>query len=264
MPPPDPIYTAQNCGVAYQLNWSYSLFWNQTPTDFDWFLALQQACEADSIRLLQHAFKAPNISQFLISTKPEVAPVVVAQRVKGRLQHLIRRTTPNAFRRNYSIRSLGSTRGPKLDAYLASQLAHHPMADNRVQDRFERYQIHHPEIDLLAQRPTAHAIYSYSLHIVFVAEERWREIRDEVLSAVHDMIESASRSKNRLLGRASLLPDHVHLMVGCQPTETPEDAALSYLNNLAYAQDMRPVYRFSYFVGTYGEYDLGVIPRPVP
>ncbi len=107
-------------------------------------------------------------------------------------------------------------------------------------------------------------MYSYSLHIVFVAEERWREIRDEVLCAERDMIESASRSKGRLLSRASLLPDHVHLTVGCQPAEAPEDVALSYLNNLAYAQDMKPVYRFSYFVGTYGEYDLGVIPRPAP
>lgn len=262
MPPPNPIYTSLNCRVAYQLNWSYSLFWNHAPTEFTWLPDLQEACEGDSIWVLQHDFKPPNISQFLISTKPDVAPVLVTQRVKGRLQHLVRRTMPNAFHRNYSIRSLGSTRGPKLDAYLATQLAHHPIADSRVQEQFGQYQIYHPEVDLLAQRKTAHALYSYSLHIVFVAEERYREIRDEVLCAMRDMIESASRSKGHLLSRAALLPDHIHLTVGCQAAETPENVALSYMNNLAYAQNMKPVYMSSYFVGTYGEYDLGVIPCP--
>jgi len=204
--------------------------------------------------------KPPNVGHFLISTKPNVSPLIAAQRVKGRLQYLIRPTMPRAFRRNYSIRSLGSTRGTKLDEYLASQLGHHPMADPAVQERFEKYQIYHPEVDLHNLRQTQHAVYSYNLHLVFVAEERWREIRHDVLCAIRDMAESASRSKQHLLRRAALLPDHVHLTLGCQLNEAPQDVALSYMNNLAYAQGMKAVYRFSYFVGTFGEYDLGVIP----
>ena len=31
------------------------------------------------------------------------------------------------------------------------------------------------------------------------------------------------------------------------------------MNNLAYACGMRAVFKFSYFVGTFGEYDPGVI-----
>jgi REP element-mobilizing transposase RayT len=257
-----PIYTTENCQVAYQLNWSYSIFCHQPPADCGWLPALQQVCEPDDIRILQHEFKAPNVIQFLISTKPHVAPVFIAQRVKGRFQHLICQTTVLPFRRNYSIRSLGSTRGAKLDEYRASQVGHHPMADQRVQHRFAKYQIHHPDVDLVSFRRTEHAVYGYNLHLVFVAEERWREIRDEVLRAVRDMVESASQAKGHLLKRAALLPDHLHLTVGCQLNESPEQVALSYMNNLAYAQGMTPVYRFSYFVGTFGEYDLGVIARP--
>jgi len=264
MPRSAPIYTSENCQSAYQLNWSYSIFWHLPPLEFTWFSTLKNVCEADSIRLLEHEFKPPNVSQFLVSTKPNISPRVIAQRVKGRLQHLIRGAVPNAFRRNYSIRSLGSTRADKLDAYLASQLAHHPMADERVQRRFEKYQIHHPETNLLAFRQSAHAVYSYNLHLVIVMDERWREIRDDVLVEIQNMIESASRSKGHLLKRAGLLPDHVHLTLGCDLSELPEEVALSYMNNLAYAQGMKPVFRFSYFVGTFGEYDLGVIPRPPP
>jgi REP element-mobilizing transposase RayT len=261
MRPPSAIYRVDNCGVAYQLNGSYSIFWNKQPSSVDWYAELKQRCEADSIRLLRHDFKPPNVSQFLVSTKPDVSPMTIAQRVKGRLQHLLRPTMPGAFRWNYSIRSFGSTRDEKLDAYLASQLEHHPMANQRVQQRFEKYQIHHPAIDLGTARHTSHAIYTYNLHLVFVAEERWREIRDPVLCKVRDMIESASCAKGHLLKRAALLPDHIHLTLGCNFSESPEAVALSYMNNLAFAQGMTPVFRFSYFVGTFGEFDLGVIPR---
>ena len=41
----------------------------------------------------------------------------------------------------------------------------------------------------------------------------------------------------------ALLPDHIHLTLGCQLNEAPQDVAL---------------------VGTFGEYDLGVVPRDAP
>ena len=258
------LYTPENCAVAYQLNWSYALFWTRPPNDHNWFSDLQALCEKDSIRLLQHQFKPPNVSQFLVSTTPSVPPVLIAQRVKGRLQHLVRAKQPRAFRRNYSLRSLGSTRYEKLDAYIASQVKHHPMADARVQERFAEYQIHRPEVDLAAPRRNGHADFCCNLHVVFATEERWREIRHEVLVRVRKMIESASQSKGHFLRRAGILPDHVHLTLGCDPKESPGEVALSYMNNLAYAQLMGDVFRYSYFVGMFGEYDLGVIPRSAP
>jgi hypothetical protein len=44
--------------------------------------------------------------------------------------------------------------------------------------------------------------------------------------------------------------------------ESPEAVVLGYMNNLAYACGMKPCFQFSYYVGTFSEYDLGVIPRP--
>jgi hypothetical protein len=54
------------------------------------------------------------------------------------------------------------------------------------------------------------------------------------------------------------------LVVMSSAVPIPGEVALSYMNNLAYAQGMSEVFRYSYFVGTFGEYDLGVIPRPAP
>ena len=49
------------------------------------------------------------------------------------------------------------------------------------------------------------------------------------------------------------------MTLGCDITESPADVALGYLNNLAYVQGMKSVYQFGYYVGTFGEYDLGVM-----
>jgi hypothetical protein len=53
----------------------------------------------------------------------------------------------------------------------------------------------------------------------------------------------------------------LHLALGCNLEESPESVVLGYLNNLAFARGMQAVFRYSYFVGTFSEYDLGVIPR---
>ena len=258
---PEPIYTPQNCQPAYQLDWSYSVFWHSTPEDFSWYDELKELNEKDHIRLLQHQFEEPNVSKLLISTQPQVPPLLVVQRVKGRLQHIIRKTMPDAFRRNYSLRSIGSTTREKLEHYLETQLGHHPMADPRVQERLAQYQVYQPDVDLSEPRPTSHALYWYNMHVVLVNEGRWMELRDDVLRAIRDMILQAGQAKGHLLSRGSILPDHIHLALGCKLEESPQEVAISYMNNLAYTCGMKAVYRFSYFVGTFSEYDLGVIPR---
>jgi REP element-mobilizing transposase RayT len=258
---PAPIYTAENCKAAYQLDWVYSVFWRTPPGELEWFEELKQLTDADGIRLLQHTFEEPNVSKLLVSTKPEVSPLKIAQRVKGRLQHLIREHLPDAFRRNYAIRSVGSTKRENLERYLEAQLRHHPMADARVGERFEKYQIKNAVVDLSKPSETTHARYWYNLHVAFVNEERWREVREDRLAAVRDMIVNAAAAKGYGLSRGAIVADHVHLTMRCALSESPQEVALSYMNNVAYALGMKPVLQYSYFVGTFGEYDLGVIPR---
>ena len=169
---------------------------------------------------------------------------------------------PKAFQRNYGLRSVGSTRRDKLEDYLASQLGHHPMADSRVTERLARFQINDPRVDLSRARRTSHARYWYNLHIVIVNDGRHMESREDVLYEMQQMIINSARAKDHWLSRAAIVPDHVHLAVGCKLEEAPSDVALAYLNNLAYARGMTEVFRYGYYVGTFSEYDLRVIPRP--
>lgn len=179
-----PIYTAENCKAAYQINWALSLFWHTPPDDAAWLPELQAATEPDGVRVLEHRFVKAGVSQLLLSTRPE--------------------------------------------------------------------------IDLGQSRQSAHAIYWYNLHVCFVTDGRWKEVRHEVLSKIRAMILRASEKKGHLLSHAALVPDHVHLALGCSLAESPADVALSYMNNLAYACGRAPVFAFGFYAGTFGEYDLGV------
>jgi hypothetical protein len=62
-----------------------------------------------------------------------------------------------------------------------------------------------------------------------------------------------------LLSRAGILADHIHLAIGCPIEVAPCDIALSFLNNLAFAHGMKPVFQFGAFVGTFGEYHQGAV-----
>src|SRR5690242_4121207 len=129
MSPPLPLYTAANCKVAYQLNWSLSLFWKapRLPPE-QWLDALRTAVEPDGVRLLELHPRSPTVGQFLLSTKPHVAPAQAVRSVKGRLQYLVRRQLPQAFHRNYAIHSVGSVRQEVIVNYVRSQVEHHPLA----------------------------------------------------------------------------------------------------------------------------------------
>ncbi len=72
------------------------------------------------------------------------------------------------------------------------------------------------------------------------------------------MIVRAAGKKGHFLSRAGIVPDHVHLALGCNLDESPAEVALSYMNSLAYACGQKRVFAFGFYVGTFGEYDLGV------
>ncbi len=258
MTAPIAIYTPDNCGTAFQLNWALSLFWHMPADNCDWLVELQQATEADGVRILRHNFLQPGVSQFLVSTRPEVAPERIVWSVKGRLQHAVRRQRPKAFRRNYGLRSIGSATRETVEQYVRSQVAHHPMADPRVEEVLRAVQIDDPSVDLSVPRRSAHGLYWYNLQVCFMNDGRCMEIRPEPLLRVREMIVKSAAKRGHLLSTGGIVADHIHLTLGCNVEESPADVALSYMNNLAYACGMKRVFAFGFYVGTCGEYDLGV------
>jgi len=254
------LYKPDNITPAYQLNWGLTIFWREQPIpDREWLTELQAATEPDGVRVLKHRFTSDNASQFFVSTKPHVSPSEMIRSIKGRLQHLIRSQEPKAFQRNYAVRSIGAATRSVVEDYVAKQTDHHPMADPRIQELLKQYQKSFPDVDLSLRVLSAHGMYWYGLHLVLVNEARWMEIRADLLNSLSSMIERVAAKYECRLSRVGLLPDHIHLTLGCRIDQSPESIALSFLNNCAYAVGMKPVFQSGYYVGTIGEYDRGAV-----
>jgi hypothetical protein len=259
---PDPIYTAENIRVAYALRWSPAVFWKApVPDPESWLTDLQSATEPDGVRILNHRLVRPNSSQFLVSTKAHVSPAKCIRSVKGRLQYLIRDAMPKAFRRNYSMRSVGEANQSVIEKYVATQLDHHKAADPRLDALLEPYQHLERETDLAAVRRSGHGEFIYNLHLAVVHAERFGQAERSLFAKTSSMLKNAAKKRAHNLTRIGMLADHVHWTIGCNLAESPLEVGLCYLNNLAFAHGMRPIYQFGFYVGTFGPYDLGAIRR---
>ncbi len=262
MAKPEPIYTADNIKVAYQLLWSLSVFWREPPGTEAWLDDLKPIAEADGVRILEHRFATPTASLFLLSTRPELIPHEIPRVIKGRLQFLVRHHWPKAFQRNYDLHSIGSTTREKTEAYVASQIEHHVPGDASLKAQLEDLQIVNPEVDLGRQRYGEHARYTFNLHLVMV--HNWREpVADlEKWKHVRSILRDSAQQKGWWFSRLGFVPDHIHLTLGATGTTSPLSVALSCMNNASFAHDMRPILMASCFIGTIGEYDVGAVKNP--
>jgi REP element-mobilizing transposase RayT len=259
---PTPIYTSENCRKpAFQLNWAISFFAHAPLPDAGrWAQPLRDALEKeDGIRILESRLPSPDVVQFLASTQPPATPSFVLQRLKGRLQYLLRDRLPKAFRRNYRLESVDSAKREVIEAYIQNQLARHPLADARIQEQFEWLQIMAEDVDLSQIRYTAHGQFIYNLHVVLEHADGLCVVEPKFLQATCDMIRRVCQARGFLLSRAGIVANHLHLAIGCGIEDPPERVALCFLNNLAYAHGMKAIYRLGYYVGTFGNFDLGAI-----
>jgi len=221
--------------------------------------SLSESLAADGITVQSHRAAGPLTVQFAIASEPTVSPKMVVQRLKGRLQYAIRDTYPKPFRRNFSLRGYGRVTREVIERYVENQLDHHGMADPNVQDRFHEFQVVQSGVNLARRQFTSHGVYWHNLHVVLVHRDRWSSIDEDILRRVRRMILGVCSAKRYRLSRAGILADHHHLTLGCPFDVSPSDVALSLLNNLAFVHDMRPVFQYGAFVGTFGEYDARVV-----
>ena len=246
------------------MNWALAVFWKESPLDpTQWLQSLVKAAEADGTRILEYHLKPPNVGQFLLSTEPQVTPAAAIRTIKGRLQHLIRDQHPKAFRRNYSMHSVGSANCDAIERYLATQHTHHPMADRAVQDRLVGASFSDPKVDLCDIRRSAYGEFVYNLQLVLVRCERGIEIRQEQVDKLNHTIRRIAHKKNHLLSQFAVLADHIHVTIGCDITHAPSEIALAYMNNLAYAHGMKRIFEHGYYVGSFGRYDLQAIRHSI-
>lgn len=163
------------------------------------------------------------------------------------------------FSRKVAFRSLGENKRDEVEAYIAKQVTKEQFIDPRFAELISQYtRVNH---DVRLQEPTAtkRGRYWYDLHLALVTEQRDRFVDEVSLERIRTTCEKNAQKKGYLLGSYSVMPDHVHLAMRGNVEESPEEIALGFMNNIAFVFGQRPVLRPSYYVGTFGEYDMGAV-----
>ena len=114
----EPLYRAGQAKPAYQLRFAWTGCLRGDPAcEPDWD-AIAPLWEEDGLRLLKHRSVARTV-QAALSAQPDVSPVVIATRVKGRLQYAWRRSAPGfpGFTRNVALRSVGNNTRADVETY---------------------------------------------------------------------------------------------------------------------------------------------------
>jgi REP element-mobilizing transposase RayT len=250
---------------AYQLRYGWSGWPAETafPTDLIASVLpdIVPEWEKDGLRVLESSLAADRL-QLTLSTKPQVAPVTLAARVKGRLQHHCRRRgTPIAFSRKLAVRSLGDPNRTEVEAYIRNQVANEDLGDERFRQMLRSFTVVNQEVHLSAATQTNSGRYWYNLHLVLVTSERYRIGELATLEKIRDTVFRICTRKGYAASTLAVLPDHLHLAMRGDIEQAPEEIALSFLNNLAFVLGQRPWWQHGYYAGTFGEYGMAAV-RP--
>jgi REP element-mobilizing transposase RayT len=260
---PEPVYRAADLHAAYQLRYGWTGWPSQGPLPVAAIAAvlprIAPEWDKDGIRVLEHSLTQERI-QLTLSTTPQVAPVTLAARLKGRIQHHCRTNrTPVSFSRKLALRAIGDPTRSEIEGYIGNQVPNEDVADERFRQMLTAFSASDPIVDLSQPIESNSGRYWYNLHIVLVTSARYRIGDAVILAKIRDTMLRVCAKKHYAASRWAVLPDHLHVALRGNIMESPEQMALALLNNLAHVLDRRPWWQSGYYAGTFGEYGMAAV-----
>jgi REP element-mobilizing transposase RayT len=159
------------------------------------------------------------------------------------------------------MQSVGENHREDVETYIENQIASESWADPRIMKLLAPFTVTNPSVDLSMPTETTSGRYWYNLHLVLVTEERWRNSEISWLTRIRDRSFRIAEKKSYGISRLSVMPDHLHVSLRGNIGHSPEQIALAFQNNLAYVLGKTRVWRDTYYVGTFGEYDMNAVRR---
>lgn len=255
-----PRYTPNNLHPPHDLHYSWS-GWPSAGAFPRLLLPmnpLSEALAADGTPLESHTW-SPDMIHLTVAAPPDLAPVRIAQRLKGRLDHALRKAgTPVSFSRKVGVRAIGHNCTAVVERYVRDQLEHVDLADSRYRATLAAAAIHDPAVDLADPAVVTHGRYWYNLHVVFVVARRYRIGGQGLLQGLRERVRAASAARGCALKRMALMPDHMHLALRGNPRLSPSEIALSLQEATSVAAGCR-LWEAGFYVGTFGDYDCATV-----
>lgn len=261
---PEPLYDSSQADPAYHLRytwlgWPARCAFERTPTEL--LDDTRSLWEKDGLRLLEYRW-TPERIQLLFSTKASVSPVLVACRAKGRLDHAIRSNGAQMpLSRKFAVRSVGNNIRREVETYIEGQVGKARFVDHRFREFMEAFTVVNDRVDLAKPTAASRGRYWYNLHVVLLTAERYRMVDPRCLAAVRDWSQRIAEKKSYGISRLSVMPDHLHLALRGDPAHSPEQIAGAFQNNLAHALGRGRIWRDTFYVGTFSEYNMAAIRR---
>jgi REP element-mobilizing transposase RayT len=250
---------------AYQLRFS----WTAWPSGSECFPSelsadalskLNEAWASDGLRALEWEW-TPEKIRILFSTRPEVAPVFLCQRAKGRLQHALRQQgNPVSFSRKVSCSSVGNPNEKSVDTYLRQQLEGGDFADPKYREALAKLAFTNPDVQVTSAQETNSGRYVFALHVVLVTAERVR-LPSEEMKEVSQTLKKVSGENGVQIGRAALMPDHLHLAVKGDPVRAPMEIVEGIRCRTGAAVGTQGLWMPTAYMGTYGEYGMAAVRK---
>jgi len=192
--------------------------------------ALTNLCKINDLHLIEKDCHPEHV-QLLLSFRPSQIISDALKRLKGRSSAAICQEfdlAPPLWARGYLARSAGRVRIQAVKRYLDSQAEHHGYNTRALPPVF-RFRATEPEV--LA---TAHASFDLTHHLVLATRFRRGVFDSKTGQALVNYWIKVAAKRGFAVDQATILPDHVHLLVRITPKISVEQAALSLMNNGQY------------------------------
>ncbi len=173
--------------------------------------------------------------QILFSTTPEITPIFVAQRAKGRPAYALRSAGIRIpFSRKVAVRSVGDNTRRDVEAYLERQVAKEQFVDPQFAQRTAELTVVNPAVDLSQPTPRSRGRYWYNLHLVLVVEQHARLESWPVLTGLRAAFLRIADRTGHAVARLSVMLSHLHAALRAEADTAPLEIAFCYQNNLAH------------------------------
>jgi putative transposase len=227
---------------------------------------LAEVCDRHNYSLLKHKVY-PDHLRCLLSLRPHQSVSSVVNKVKSNVSREFCSEfglEPPLWATGYLACGVGRVRIGAVREYLAHQAEHHGDSA-RISPPVFRYRS-----DKRTALRAAHAVFDLGYHLVFAM--RWRRsiFGSALGSELVDYWLKVAGKRGFALDQASVLPDHVHLLLRLAPKMSIQECALSLMNNsqhwlgkhhktaLVHAEIDR-VWQPSAYAGTRGEVTTAMV-----
>jgi len=188
---------------------------------------LEDSCQRHKYHLLKHK-TYPDHLRCLLSLQPDQPIARVVNTLKSNLS---RSLCPQfgisapLWATGYLARSVGKARANEVKQYLHRQAEHHGYA-SRVNSPVSTYRANG-----LTSLSAEHCVFELSHHVVIATSHRHGVFGSRLGAELIEYLLAVARKHEFAIDEATVLPDHVHLLIRLVPKISLEQCVLWLLNN---------------------------------